>query len=91
MLWAASHRCVDSPLKKTVAFTRLAEGLDDLCDTPPTGSVDIPHPSYKGKCVAIMNFAEVMTQETCEAFINDFAAESKESLAYPCCSFAHYE
>ena len=60
-----------SPLKKTVAFTRLSEGLG-IADTTARGSTTLAHPSYNGNLVAVMNFAEVNTQQYCEAYLKEF-------------------
>lgn len=63
----------------------MAAGLDEWVNTSPFGSTEVPHPSYKGKLVAIMNFAEVVTQENCEAFLKDFSSESEAVCFYCLC------
>ena len=73
-----------SPVKKTVVFTRLAEGLGDLTDTPATGSTNVVHPSYNGKLVSIMHFAEVATQDHCESYIKKFASPGQRGSECVC-------
>ena len=67
-------------MKKTVVYTRLAESLLRFPETDSKGRLDLPHPSYNGKRVAVLNFNNVRTKESLEQYVEEFSSSGELRL-----------
>jgi len=69
------------PVTKIVALTRLADGMDVLIDSPPSGNNKQTHPSYAGKFLAVMTLSKVRSQKSCTEYIKAFLSSDNACTA----------